>query len=127
MSLKIVSLLLLLILFRYFYIAIAVWVLSIVPNVFKRNLIYKYVYSVDRDRLIVKRVINEEKSDVLEDLLIDRDIKSVRLGEAEKKYYDKPVDYSITIEKKDGKTFSITGDDYFFAVIEYILRQEKTL
>lgn len=122
--LKIAALLLLLLLFRYFYVAIAVWVLSIVVGFFKRNLIYKYVYSVDGEHLTVKKAYNEERVLIVEEVDLKGDF-SLTVGESEKKYYEKSTGTVVTVCKQGGEPFSIAVDDYFYAVLDYAQRRES--
>lgn len=120
--LKIVALLLLIILFRYFYIAILVWLASIAVNFFKRNLVFKYVYSIENGILTVTREYNAQRSVVLRKLDIIRDIKSVEFGETELKYYDIPSETPITVSTRDGDSFSLAADDFFYGLIDFLKR-----
>lgn len=121
--LKIAALVFLLALFRYFYVAIVVWVLSYVPSFFKRNLLYKYRYVVDGEKLIIEKVINEGKIIPMEDVDL-KEIVQYDDKESETKYYQKTPEKILTIEKKDGKRFSIAVDDYFYALVDYGYRRQ---
>lgn len=118
-TLKIAALLLLIFLWRFFYIAIIVWIISIAVGFFKRNLIYKYVYEVDGNNLTVYKEYNAEKRVICERLDLKNDIINVTIGEADLKYYETTDDIAVTITKKDGNKFSVAADAYFYALINY--------
>jgi len=112
-SLKIVALFLLLILFKYFYIAICVWIASIVVNFFKRNLVYKYVYTVSKGVLTVEKVFNYDKKILCEQ--VELSAAEIENGECGKKYYEISKEIPITV-KSGGREFSVDVDEYFYAV-----------
>ena len=122
--LKIVSLLLLLILYKYFYVSISLWAVSIVVGLFKRNMLYKYVYSIGSDRLSVKKVYNDERSTVLEEIDLTADDFSVEEGAGDNRYYEKPTDRIITVQSGD-RNFSLAVDDYFYSRILYAKRSKR--
>ena len=124
LGLKLVAILLLIIMWRYFYIAIAVWVVSIILGFFKRNLIYKYVCSVDNGVLLIKKEYNAEKSDIVLSADIKKDVADIEIGEADKRYYEHTPDMPIKVLLKDGQIFSIPGDTYFFALLDYYRRDD---
>lgn len=115
LSLKIAAIVSLLLLFKYFYIAIALWCLSFVPNYFKNRLVYKYVYVVKEGRLEVIREYDYNKTVICESVdIINADIKR---GECEKRYYDASCEIPLII-KGDKEAFGIDVDEYMYALIE---------
>lgn len=122
LALKIVALLLLIMLFRRFYIAIAVWALSFVVNLFKRNWVFKYVYEIENGRLTVYKEYNLEKRSVCESLDIRTEISNAYLGEKGNKYYEKPTEISVTVEKNDGREFTLAADAYFYALLNFYMK-----
>ncbi len=124
LSLKIAALLLLIILFKYFYIAIAVWVFSFAANLFKRNLLYKYVYEIENGNLTVYKEYNAEKRSICENLSIKADIEQIYLGAKGEKYYEQSTKTSITVVKNDGSEFTLAVDDYFYALLNFYLKGE---
>ena len=124
--LKICALLLLLIFFRRFYIAIAVWCVSILVNIFKRRLIYKYVYAINDNTLTIFKEYNEEKTEEILSIKIDKDIKELTLGSfSDIKYYEHEQGNPITIKTLDSKIFTIMADDYFYALLDWNLRRKE--
>ena len=113
----------LVIIWRYFYIAIAIWVLSVVVGLFKRDLVYKYVYTIDGKTLTVKKAYNEERVVVLESINLATDEYTVTTEESDKKYYETPSGTVVSIQKADGSGFSIDVDDYFYAVLDHSKRR----
>ncbi len=122
MLLKIISLLCLIILWRYFYIAIALWVLSIVVNFFKRNLIYKYVYTVADGTLTVEKVFSYEKKQILES--IDLKQSEISLKETNNKYYEKRSELAMTVSCAKGE-FTLDVDEYFYALCEHFSTEKR--
>lgn len=120
LALKIAAVLLLIIFFRKFYIAIAVWALSFAVNVFKRNLIYKYVYEIENGVLTIYKEYNAEKRFICEKLNIECDITEISIGEKGEKYYETSSKLQIAIEKNDGSVFTLAADDYFYAVLNFL-------
>lgn len=121
--LKIAALLLLVIFFRYFYIAIAVWVVSVFVNVFKRNLLYKYVYSLENGTLTVIKEFTPEKKIICEKLDVKTQISNFSIGETDTRYYETPTNTIIKIEKIEGGSFSLAADKYFYGLIDYYKRE----
>ena len=121
---KLAAILLLILLWRYFYIAIAVWALSMVAAFFKRDLIYKYVYVIDNGVLKVIKMYNAEKSITVQEIVIDKDISDITFSETEKKYYERTVEMPITIVLKSGEEFSLSADTYFYGLLDYYRRQD---
>lgn len=120
---KLASILLLILLWRYFYIGIAVWIASMALSLFKRDLIYKYVYVVDDGVLKIIRTYNAEKSIVVKRIDIAEDVESVDLTETGTKYYERTVNTPITINLYDGERISIAVDDYFRGLLDYYGRK----
>ncbi|MCI5791145.1 MAG: hypothetical protein MR239_04605 [Clostridiales bacterium] len=115
LCLKILAIVALIVLFKYFYIAIILWIASIVLNFFKRNLIYKYVYIVRDGKLEINKEYSYDKSLPCESVDL-RKAEIVR-GETEKKYYEGDAEFPITV-KSDGREFSINADEYLYALAE---------
>lgn len=126
LGLKIAALLLLIVLFRYFYIAIAVWCLSIVVNFFKRNLLYRYVYSISDGILCVSKEYSPAKKTVCERLdLCNGEVLSVEIGDNGRKYFEEAHSEAVTFTKADGERFSIDADFYFYGLADYYIRSAK--
>ena len=121
--LKVAALLLLIILFHYFYIGIAVWMLSIVPNFFKHGLLYKYVYCISDGILTVNKEFNIQNSKELYRIDIKKDIESVSFIESGVKLYESITDMPVCIELKSGEMITLSADTYFYALIDYYRRQ----
>ena len=120
--LKAAAIMLLILLINYFYVAIIVWILSIIPTFFRKNLLFKYVYTVDGNKLIVQKEYDKERSVVMEEVVIGGNTPIDETGEGTR-YYETETERVLTVEKVDGSRFSIAIDDYFYALIDYARKQ----
>lgn len=115
-SLKILSLLSLIVFFRYFYIAISLWVVSVILGFFKRNLIYKYVYTVKDGMLTVEKEYGYEKKILMEKVILKE--ATLKIGQAPRKYYQESKEIPLAVKYAD-REFSIDVDEYFYAISEF--------
>ena len=119
--LKVAAIMLFILLFDRFYIAIAVFAISVVPAFFRKNLLYKYVYSIDENTITVTKVYNEASYRSVEVTNIS-DVDSFSIGAGEVRYYEVPTDAVLTIQKKNGENYSLAVDDYFVACLDHYLK-----
>ena len=124
--LQVAGILLVILVLRLFYIGIAVFILSLLPNVFKRNLLYKYVVSIDGKEIVVKKEYNAERFVILEKLDIEKDVLSFSIGEKGQRYFEVPTDLLLSVQKTDGREFCVAVDEYFYGVLDYVKNKGKT-
>lgn len=122
LTLKIAALLLLIIFFRYFYIAIAVWILSVAVNSFKRNLVYRYVYVIGNGKIKVFKEYNVEKHELCVETDIATEITDFGFYEPQGDLYYGENDGNVFVVKCADKTYSIVADTYFYALTDYYKR-----
>ena len=125
LALKIAALLLLIIFIKYFYIAIAVWIVSVAVNFMKRNLIYRYVYKINEGKLYVLKEYNIQKNEICVETDIKEDISDFYFGSPEGGCFFGEAQDEVLVIKTADKVFSLAADDYFYALTDYYKKGKK--
>lgn len=125
LALKIVAILLLIVFIKYFYIAIAVWILSVGVNFLKRNLVFRYVYKINDGKLSIIKEYDIQKSELCVELDIKNEISDFYFGQPEGECYFDETHNDVLVIKTADKVFSLAADDYFYALTDYYKRGKE--